>query len=63
MLGMWKGDVSGITRFPPHDSARNGKGEEMGMDGRGHGGGRSRELIGWSFPRGGQRTAQSKGAW
>ena len=34
--GLWKGDGGGVTRFPPYDSTRKGKGEEMGMDGRGH---------------------------
>ena len=36
--GLWAGDSDGITCFPPHDSAREGKGEGVGMDGCGHGG-------------------------
>ena len=34
----------GITGFPPHDTAREDKGERMGMDGRSHGGGRAKDL-------------------
>ena len=40
LVGMWKGDGGGVARLPQHDSARKGKGAEMGMDGRGHGRGR-----------------------
>ena len=61
--GLWKGDGSGITLFPPHDSARKGKGEKMGMDGRGHGGGGAENVPDGIPQGGGQRTAQSKGAW
>ena len=42
--GLWARDGGGITGFPPHDTAREGKGERMGMDGRSHGGGREKDL-------------------
>ena len=37
MWGMWQGDGGRVAQLPPHDSARKGKGAEMGMDGRSHG--------------------------
>ena len=40
MWGLWQGDGGGVAQLPPHDSARKGKGAEMGMDGRSHGRGR-----------------------
>ena len=60
MWGMWKGDGGGITRFPPHDSERNGKGEEMGMDGRGHGGEKQR-MYRKEFPKGGTTDCPVEG--
>ena len=31
--GLWARDGGGITRFPPHVTTREGKGEKMDMDG------------------------------
>ena len=42
--GLWARDGGGITGFPPHDTAREGKGERVGMDGRSHGEGRAKDL-------------------
>ena len=40
MQGLQKVDGGGVARFTLQDATRQRTGEEMGMDGRGHGGGR-----------------------
>ena len=44
MQGLWARDGSGITGFPPHVTAREGKGEKMEMDGCSNGEGRAKDL-------------------
>ena len=57
--GLWKGDGGGVTRFPPYDSARKGKGEEMGMDGSGHGRGGAANVSD-GVPQGGDNGMPSR---
>ena len=38
MQGLRKVDGVGVARLSPHDATRQRTGEEMGMEGRGHGG-------------------------
>ena len=63
MWGLWKGDGGGVTRLPPHDSTRKGKGEEMGVDGRGHGRGRRGRAAKYrmEFPKGGTTKCPVEG--
>ena len=42
--GLWARDGGGITGFPPHITAREGKGERMDMDGCSNRGGRAKDL-------------------
>ena len=60
--GLWKGDGGGVTSFPPHDSTRKGKGEEMGVDRRGHGRGRRVRAanIYYGVPQGGDNGMPSR---
>ena len=44
--GLWARDGGGITGFPPHVTAREGKGEKMDMDGCSNGEGRAKDLSG-----------------
>ena len=42
--GLWARDDGGITGFPPHVTAREGKGERMDMDGCSNRGRRAKDL-------------------
>ena len=57
--GLWKGGGGGVTRFPLHDLTQKGKGEEMDVDGRGHGrGGEANVEDG--VPQGGDNRMPSR---
>ena len=62
MRGQRKGDGGGVSRLPPHDATRQRTGEEMGMDGRGHGGGGEEgetQTYRLEFPKGGDNGVPS----
>ena len=44
LRGLWARDGGGITRFPPHVTTREGKGEKMDMDGCSNGEGRAKYI-------------------
>ena len=60
MRGLRKGDDGGVARLPPHDATRgNWHGQTRPREGKA---GTRNKRTGWISPRGGQRSAQSKGA-
>ena len=61
MRGLRKGDGVGVARLTPQDATRQRTGEEMGMDGRGHGGGRGRDTnVQAGVPQGGDTGVPSR---
>ena len=42
--GLWARDGGGITRFPPHVTTWEGKGDKVDMDGCSHGEGRAKDI-------------------
>ena len=64
MQGLRKVDGVGIARLSPHDATRQRTGEEMGMDGRGHGGGGEggeTQTYRLEFPKGGTAECPVEG--
>ena len=61
MRGLRKGDGGGVARLSPHDATWLRTGEEMGMDGHGHGGGRRWRgtIIQAGVPQGGDNGVPS----
>ena len=59
--GLWARDDGGITGFPLHETAQEGKGESMDMDGCNHGGGEERKTYRMEFPKGGAKNCPVEG--
>ena len=58
--GLWARDGGGITGFPPHVTAREGKGERMDMYGCSHGG-EEPKTYWMEFPKGGAKNCPVEG--